>query len=113
MEYCDKRPHVLRWASEEVIIPYFFRGDGKWHRYFVDMWLQVRNRAGNIETWLVEIKPHAQTQIPKPHGTRKRQLREALTYAKNQAKWEAATNFCNAKGWRFVILTEKDLYPNG
>ena len=34
---------------------------------------------------------------------------EQLTYVKNQAKWEAATKFCNKKGWEFKILTEKDI----
>ena len=28
----------------------------------------------------------------------------------NQAKWEAASAFCEQKGWKFKILTEKEIF---
>ena len=34
---------------------------------------------------------------------------ETLTYAKNQAKWEAARKYCDKNGWEFKILTEYEL----
>jgi hypothetical protein len=37
-------------------------------------------------------------------------LNEANTYLVNQAKWEAAENVCEKKGWKFKILTEKEIY---
>lgn len=115
MEYCDRRQDILQWGSEELIVPYFFSGDGKWHRYYPDFVVNVNTKTGAKQTWLVEIKPAAQVQHP---GTKKfknprQQLRETVTYAKNQAKWAAATTFCSNKGWKFIILTEKELYPNG
>jgi hypothetical protein len=28
----------------------------------------------------------------------------------NQAKWQAAEEYCKDKGWKFVIMTEKEIY---
>jgi hypothetical protein len=39
----------------------------------------------------------------------KRFLQEAATYAVNQEKWRAADIFCQEHGWKFLVLTEKDL----
>lgn len=113
MEYCDRRPDVIKWSSEELIVPYYFPGDRKWHRYFPDFLLNVRTKTGEIQTWLVEIKPVRQTRKPAAVSPKSKrpQLREAIEYARNVSKWKAAETFCKAKGWRFVILTEKDLYP--
>lgn len=112
MEYCDLHENVVRWASEEIAIPYYFTADGKWHKYYPDFILQVKNSDEKIQVWMVEIKPDKQTRLNKTNfKTKRRQLTETLTYAKNQAKWSAAKIFCQNKGWKFVVLTEKDLYP--
>jgi len=115
MEYCDTHTDVLDWASEEFIVPYYFIGDSKWHRYYPDFILNVRTTTNQRQTWMVEIKPSAQTRSPqtKTYTNTRRQLRETVEYAKNQAKWKAANEFCVNKGWKFVILTERELYPNG
>ena len=34
---------------------------------------------------------------------------EALEYAKNQAKWKAAQEFCRDRKWEFQVMTEKEL----
>jgi hypothetical protein len=34
---------------------------------------------------------------------------EALEYAKNQAKWKAAKDFCADRKWEFQVMTEKEL----
>jgi len=33
-----------------------------------------------------------------------------FTYAKNTAKWKAAEEYCRKKGWKFKILSEKDIF---
>ena len=39
-----------------------------------------------------------------------KQYREqALTIAKNQAKWDAAKNFCSLNNMEFIVLSEKEL----
>ena len=40
MRYLDKHPHVTRWNSEEIIIPYRSPIDGKMHRYFPDFYVE-------------------------------------------------------------------------
>lgn len=113
MEYCDRRADIIKWSSEELIVPYYFPGDRKWHRYFPDFLLNLITKTGEHQTWLVEIKPVRQTRKPLAVSAKSKrpQLREAIEYARNVSKWQAAEAFCAAKGWKFVILTEKDLYP--
>ena len=105
MKYLDRQPEVLRWSSEEIIIPYKSPIDGKWHRYFPDFWVQTSKG----ET-LIEIKPKKQTQPPKPNPKHKRRyLKEVKTWGINQAKWEAAEKICEKRGWNWQILTEDTL----
>ena len=33
-KWCDQNPKVKSWSSEEVIIPYLYEVDQKYHRYF-------------------------------------------------------------------------------
>ena len=66
---------------------------------------------GNEVVELIEIKPYKQTIMPKAtKGKHKRTLlTEAKTYAVNTAKWKAAKEYCDLRGIRFRIMTEKDL----
>ena len=36
-------------------------------------------------------------------------INEAKKYAKNEAKWKAAEEFCKNRGWHFLIQDEYDL----
>lgn len=108
--WCDRNPSVLKWNSEETIVPYVCPTDGKRHRYFIDFRVQMRDKSGNLKTYLVEIKPECQTLPPKNPGRKtKRFLIETATYMKNQAKWESATQFAKDRGWEFIIITERHL----
>ena len=104
--WCDKNPDIVKWSSEETIIPYVSPIDGRVHRYFVDF--KIKTVSG--KTFLVEIKPHKQT-VPPEKSKRKTQkfLAEASTYLVNQAKWEYAKKHAQARGWEFIVLTEHDL----
>jgi len=108
--WCDLNPNVVKWCSENVTIPYRI-GNGKPRRYIVDNVVHLKTPAG-IKKYLVEIKPHVQTQPPKPHGNKKRStvIYEQYTYAKNQSKWKAAAQWCKKHGYEFLILTEKHLF---
>lgn len=108
--WCDKNPSVLKWKSEETIIPYRCPTDNKIHRYFVDFQVQLRNSNGVVKTYLVEVKPYKQTKPPEFPGRRtQRYLTESLTYMKNQAKWAAAHEWAKDRGWEFKIITEYEL----
>jgi hypothetical protein len=32
-----------------------------------------------------------------------------MTWGVNEAKWKAADAYCKDRGWKFVVVTEKDL----
>lgn len=103
--WCDKNPQIIRWSSEETIIPYVSPVDGRTHRYFVDFKIQTVNG----KTYLVEIKPFKQTLPPESKRKTKRYLEEAATFLVNQAKWEYAKKYAKARNWEFIVITEKEL----
>ena len=107
----DTNPNILKWASEEIAIPYLSPGDGKRHKYFPDFMVEIKNKDGKTETIMIEVKPKKQTLPPKPPKRRTQKfLSESKTYAINKAKWEAASALCERKGWTFRIMTEKEIY---
>lgn len=110
MSWLDKNEDIISWASEELIIPYKSPVDNRVHRYFPDFLVKVKTRDGKSKTMLLEVKPKKQTVQPvlKKRVT-KQYLNEVTTYAVNQAKWEAATEYCLDRGWEFRILTEEHL----
>jgi hypothetical protein len=104
--WCDKNPSILKWSSEETIVPYRCPTDDRIHRYFVDFKIQT----SNSKVYLVEVKPKAQTEPPVFPGKRtQRYLVESLTFIKNQAKWKAAVDYAKDRGWEFKIITEHEL----
>ena len=108
--WCDKNPAVVKWKSEETVVPYRCPTDDRIHRYFVDFQIQVRGKEGSLKTYLVEVKPFKQTQPPEYPGRQtQRYLTESMTYIKNQAKWKAAKNYAADRGWEFKIITEHEL----
>jgi len=114
MMHLDEHPDVLEWSSEEVVIPYMSPIDGKRHRYFVDFFVKKKNRGGAIESVLIEVKPLAQTRPPevkisKGQKPTRRYINEVMTWGVNEAKWRAATQYCEDRGWKFIIMTEKEL----
>ena len=110
MKWCDDHDHVLEWGSEEVVIPYRSPLDNRIHRYFVDFYIKVEDMNGQIKKYLIEVKPKRQTTPPpKPKRQTKKYLSEAFEYAKNQAKWKAAQEFCADRMWEFKVMTEKEL----
>jgi hypothetical protein len=111
--WLDTAVNVLEWSSEEKIIPYISPVDNRHHRYFVDFFAKVRAKDGTIKAYLIEVKPFKQTQEPqKKKRVTKQYITEVTTWAVNQAKFKAATEYCKDRGWEFKILTEKDLFPS-
>lgn len=110
MNYCDKNENVLKWSSEEIWIPYVSPIDNRVHKYFPDFFIKYKDINENIKESLVEIKPKRQVNGPKVgNKINQKQLVEMKEFAKNQAKWEAAKEFCADRKWQFQILTEVDL----
>ena len=109
MRFCDNNPNVIKWGSENVIIPYISPLDGRTHKYYVDNFVIIKE-GSVIKKYLIEIKPSKQTLPPETKYKKKQYLiYEQSMYIKNQAKWQAAREFCKKKGLDFLILTEKHL----
>ena len=110
MVYRDNHTKILEWGSEEIALPYRSPFDNKVHRYFPDFYIKVRESNGKIKRYIIEIKPKKQTMEPKVKKRKtKGYIYEVYEYAKNQAKWEAAKEFCKDRMWEFKVLTEDEL----
>jgi len=110
MKYCDLNKNILEWGSEEIVIPYRSPLDGRVHRYFVDFYIKVKDINNKIQKYLVEVKPKKQTKEPRVQKRMtKSYIREVTEYAKNQAKWSAAKEFCDDRNYKFILITEDEL----
>ena len=109
MVYFDRNDNVLEWASEEIIIPYVSPFDGRVHRYYPDFFLKIK-KGQMTEMWIIEVKPSKYLKPPK-EGKRKTKsyLYEIREWGRNSAKWEAAKDYCEKRGWVFDVWTEKTL----
>lgn len=106
MKYLDIHEGVVGWSSEELVIHYVSPVDSQFHRYFPDFKVQTKTN-----TFIIEIKPHSQSLPPKVQKKKtKKYLTEVMTYGVNQAKWNAAEEYCKKRGWIFRVVTEKDLF---
>lgn len=111
--WLDVHSDVVKWSSEEVVVPYRCKTDGRLHKYFVD--LKVTFKEGN-RTYLIEIKPKKETTAPvikqQQKPTRKYIL-EVMKYAKNLSKWTAAKEYALDNSWEFQVWTEDTLRSLG
>ena len=108
--WCDHNSAIVEWSSETTVIPYRCPTDNRLHRYFVDFTIKVKDKAGGVKTYLVEIKPDMQTRPPiQPARKTQRYIQEVMTWGKNDAKWKAAREYCLDRGMEFIVLTEYDL----
>jgi len=110
MIWFDTNPSILQWASEEIVIPYISPLDNRPHRYFPDFAVKYKTKDGTIKKALVEVKPFAQCNPPKQQKRMsKRLITETTTYLVNQAKWNAAKEWCDKNQFDFIVLTEREL----
>ena len=109
MRKLDKDLNVIKWSSEELNITYRSY-DNSIHRYFPDFIVTKLNSKNIKETFMIEIKPEVFTKPPKAtKGMNKRFINEVKQYGVNTHKWKAAEAFCESRGWKFLIITEKDV----
>lgn len=109
MKHFDLSDEVKSWSSEEVVIPYLYEVDKRYHRYFMDF--KVTWKDGTIS--LIEVKPNKETSPPTGQKRTKKYINEGLTYIKNVNKWDAANEYAKDRGWRFEIWTEIELRAMG
>ena len=110
MKWCDRNANILEWGSEEFFIPYRSPLDNRVHRYFPDFYMKVQENNGKQVRYVIEVKPARQCVPPvKGRKQKKTFIREVAEYAKNQAKWKAAQEFCEDRQLTFKVVTEKEL----
>lgn len=110
----DSNPNVLRWGSEIVVLPYVFELDGKKHKYYIDLYVEMRT-GDTLVKWLIEIKPDDKLMPPKkPKINSARALRgynlRMADYYKNMDKWKFASRYATMYAMDFLIMTEKGVY---
>ena len=108
--WLDENPSVLKYSSEEIVIPYLSPVDNRIHRYFPDFLVEFKDINGVVKKVLIEIKPKAQTVLPTvPKRLTESYHKSVETYAINQAKWTAAKAWCKNHNMDFWIMTEYEL----
>lgn len=123
--WCDLNENVLEWGSEIVEIPYFSQIDCKQHRYVTDFCFVCKDKNGNTQKWLIEVKPKSQVpvlneagQIIYPELSKKKKLTQKRIEAwqevcnvlkKNHEKWTMAREWCRRYGYQFKVITEEEL----
>lgn len=106
-QFFDNNPKILRWASEEIKIPYIKPTTGRRHYYYPDYWVEYQDKHGNIIREVIEVKPADQVD---PSRKKKKNKYDQLTFAINISKWKAAQSFCEQHGMKFRVLTEEQLF---
>jgi hypothetical protein len=112
MEFCETHPQILNWSSERTQIPYISPLDGKYHTYFVDFWIKIITIDNQYVNYLVEVKPDKKLDKPKQPAKQTRKstqnYQDALNeWFVNKAKFETASRWCDSKGWKFAVITDK------
>lgn len=105
--YFDYNPKVSEWSSEEHVISYIDPVDGKPRRYYPDYYAKVRGNR-----FIVEVKPKKDLKPPVvTKGKSKKTIGTQMeTYERNKAKFKSAELYCEKMGFKFVVLTEKELF---
>ena len=113
MKYCDTTKSIVEWGSEELVIPYISPWDGRYHRYFPDFYVKVRDKNSNIKKYIIEVKPKHQCTPPEKSPKRRTGawFNKVRTWGINKAKWDSAKEFCLDHNMEFKILTEDHLNP--
>jgi hypothetical protein len=110
-KYLDENTNILRWSFENIKIPYESPLDNQLHYYIPDFLAEKKNKDGSVSTLLVEVKPYKQTKQPvmTENLSKKTYSKNMETFLVNQAKWDAAKQFCSRNDIEFIVLTEKEL----
>lgn len=122
MIYFDNNEKVKKWGAEHLRIPY---QKTEWvsekqsyitseHGYYPDFYYELIREDGSVSKVVVEVKPKSETVEPRmnPNPTAKqmKNFEYAIKmYNKNLSKWNYMVEYCNRKGFKFIIVTEETL----
>ena len=110
--WLDYNNNVIKWSNERFPIKYYDPIQMKYRRYYPDFYMKIKDNNGKLTEYIIEIKPNKETKPPKKTKgqSKNTKLYQEATYITNQAKFEAAEKFCKKFGYRWKILTEKELF---
>jgi len=122
MVYFDNNDNIINWGAEHLRIPYtktewvnesqeFKTTD---HSYYPDFYYELKRSDGTISKVVAEVKPESETIEPKissnPTSKQLKNFEYSLKmYNKNLSKWTYMIEYCERKGFEFIIITEKNL----
>jgi len=106
-KYLDENKNIVQWGYECLHIPYRFLNENKNRIYIPDFVIKT-NKDNQTQITVIEIKPYNQTK--NPNLKKRKNIQECITYTMNDSKWNYAKEFCKDRGWKFIILTEKELF---
>ena len=122
MIYLDSNESIIHWGAEHLRVPYV---KTEWisetqefktteHGYYPDFYYELLRKDGSVARVVAEVKPHSETQEPKlaekPTSKQLKNFEYALKmYNKNLSKWKAMIEYCERKGFEFIIITEQHL----
>ena len=111
-QWLDCNNEVTKWSSEGHVIHYYDPIQQKRRRYFPDFFAVILNKRKEPVKYIIEVKPKRETKPPvKTRGqSKKTQLYQEATWVTNQAKFDAAKQYCNKLGYRFKLLTENEMF---
>ena len=127
MHWLDYNTTIIKWGAECLRIPYqmthFNNGDSKIkeHCYYPDFYYEMRLSDGTLKQIVVEVKPmkeynmvialnEGKLSVPEKGAKKLKSFEYDLKMAyKNKNKWETMINWCNKKGYEFIIITEQHL----
>jgi hypothetical protein len=115
--YCDTNESIIKWSSEPMAIDYYNPLDKKEHKYNVDFYIKVIREDNEIQEWIIEIKPERQTQKPIYEGNMtlsklKSYNRNMQIWITNQAKFKAAKDWAEKRGFKFGVVDENFLFKS-
>lgn len=127
MTWLDNNNNIIKWGAECIRIPYqmihFENGDSKIkeHSYYPDFYYEIKLSDGRIDRVIAEVKPmkeykmvlelnSGKLEVPDKGLKKLKNFEYDLKMAyKNKNKWENMINWCNLKGYKFIIITEESL----
>jgi hypothetical protein len=127
MTWLDHNKNIIKWGAECMRVPYQLthidNGDLKIkeHSYYPDFYYEM-NTPNGIKQVVVEVKPkkeyedailfeRGQFNVDEKLNLKKlKNLEYRFKMAqKNSEKWKTMINWCNKKGFDFIIITEDHL----
>lgn len=122
MIYLDSNENIKVWGAENLRIPYektewnsvTERLETTSHSYYPDFYYELIRSDGSISKVVAEVKPYSETVEPKlPERATAKQLKNfeysLKMWNKNLSKWKYMIEYCQRKGFEFIIITEKNL----